>query len=212
MIGGNYVYDNFSHWHAGRDTLDTVTLRHHLLDTNNTQGASACIRELSRMLLAQISAAGGVNHNDGDNNAPGYTIAVKAGRHNCDDIFQACDALKGHILKHGHLGYFPFMKNDENLSRVETFIARGIFNIPFNVASRITNDQRRLARDIFSQRQLTPTQTRNPGVFPHGYNITNDVIHLSPNILADTELPRMFDIDPERRGWPYYPNLNSVAK
>lgn len=115
------------------------------------------------------------------------------------------------MLIHGHLGYFPFIKNNENLSRVETFIARGIFNIPFYIAARITNDQRRIARDIFSQRQLTSTQTRTSRAFPYGYNITNNVIHLSPNILADTELPRMFEIDPEIRGWPYYPNLNSVA-
>lgn len=224
---GNYVYNNTS-WNTinatlntARNTrnirLNTATLQHHLLSTNNTQGASACIRELSRMLLAQIPNGAGAPlpgpHNVVGNNAPAYTIAVKAGGvgNNCDDIFLACDTLKEHMLIHGHLGYFPFMKNDKKLSKVETFIARGVFNIPFNIASRITNDQRRLARDIFSPRPLTPIQTRNLRAFPYGYNITNDVIHLSPNILADTELPHMFEIDPERRGWPHYPNLNSVA-
>jgi len=236
---GNYQFNNVGgvvaqKWNKGQgaaNILTAATLRSHLLailggmkDGAYTLAAapgitlqqarnSACVREIARMLLAQIpAAAGGAGpHNVEGNDNPAYTIAAKIGGNNCDDIFLACDALKEHMLIHGHLGYFPFMKNNENLSRVETFIARGIFNIPFNIASRITNDQHRLAQNIFSQRQLTSLQTHNGGAFPHGYNITNDVIHLSPNILADTELPHMFEIDPERRGWPYYPNLNSVA-
>ena len=99
--------------------------------------------------------------------------------------------------------FYPFLKNNKNLSRVETFIARGIFNIPFYIASRITNYQLRIANNVFSPRHLAANQTRNLGAFPHGYNVTNDVIHLSPNILGDTELPCMFEIDPERRRWPY---------
>ena len=215
VMGVIYVYNNIC-WNDERDhKLDATTLQHHLLNTNNNQGASNCIRELSRMLLTQIPAVGGRGagpHNVADNNTPNYTIAAKAaGGCNCDDIFLACDELKEHMLIHGHLGYFPFIKTNKNLGRVETFITRGIFNIPFNIAARITNDQRRIARGIFSQRHLTPQQTHNPVAFQHGYDITNNVIHLSSNILADTELPHMFEIDPERRGWPYYPNLNSVA-
>ena len=165
-------------------------------------------------VVAQIpAAAGGAGlHNVPGNNTLAYTIAAKAaGGLNCDDIFLECAALKEHMLIHGHLGYFLFMKNDKNLSRVETFIPRGIFNVPFYIASRITNDQRRIAQNIFAHRHLTPFQTCNPGAFPNGYNVTNDVIHLSPNILANNQLPYMFKVDPEKRGWPNNPNLESVA-
>ena len=110
VIGGNYLYNNI-HWgDGGGHQLNAATLRYHLLDKNNTQGASACIRELSRLFLAQIPAAGGVGlgpHNVGVNNGSDNTIAAKAvGRHNCEDIFMACNTLKEHMLIHGHLGYF----------------------------------------------------------------------------------------------------------
>lgn len=231
---GNYVYNNI-YWHDERGTrLNADTLRYHLLnvkdDADGTRAYAiasaraharaffrartrpytrartshlsfvrnhalacvrACIRELSRMLLAQIPATGRIRlvgpHNVAGNNNSNYTVAPKAegnGR-NCDDIFLACDALKNHLLEHGHLGYFPMIsvQNENSQVKVNKLIPRGIFNIPFNVASRIANH----------------------------HNLTTDTLHLSPNILAGTELPAMFAVDPERRGWPAHPNLESVA-
>lgn len=66
---GNYVYNNIGWNDGGGRKLNTATLQHHLSSIRaaipaGTSAAIAtanqnCIRELSRMLLAQIPAAGG---------------------------------------------------------------------------------------------------------------------------------------------------------
>lgn len=170
-----------------------------------------CIRELSRMLLAQIPAADGTTdgpHNIAENNGVAYVTLDRIA-----DVYKSCGELKNHLLEHGHLGYFPVFSviKENSQAKVNKFVPRGIFNIPFNIASRITNNQLAIANRILSQRYLSSNQTHNPGAFPHGYNITRDVIHLSPNIMANSELPVMFAVDPERRGWPDHPNLESAT-
>lgn len=191
-------------WHDGEDILTPQSLKVYLARLPGMN----ILRELARMLLAQIPAAGGVNYNVAENNDVAYVTLDRIA-----DVYKSCGELKKHLLEHGHLGYFPVFSviKENSQAKVNKFVPRGIFNIPFNIASRITNNQLTIANRILSQRYLSSNQTRSPIAFPYGYNITSDVIHLSPNILADTELPRMFKIDPESRGWPYYPNLNSVA-
>ena len=161
----NYVYNNIGWNDGGGRKLNTATLQHHLSSiraaipagtpTAIATASQNCIRELSRMLLAQIPAAGGIGpgpHNVAGNNTPGYTIAAKAGghpgRYNCDDIFLACDALKEHMLIHGHFGYFPMFSHSDHLGVSNCIISRGLFNIDLTIMNRINKSQRQIYNDF----------------------------------------------------------------
>lgn len=182
-------------WHQlleninGTHILTAENLRYHLIRIWNNQERgvtgriiprTSILRELARMLLAQIPAAGRVNHNVAENNSVAYMI-----RERITDVYKSCGELKKHLLEHGHLGYFPMfsvMKENPQV-KVNKLIPRGIFNIPFNVASRIANH----------------------------HNLTIDTLHLSPNILPNIELPVMFAVDPDWRRGSAHPNLESVT-
>jgi hypothetical protein len=146
------------------------------------------LQELSRLLLAQgAPAAPGVH------NIPGnYTLSFYAVGQAVHDVAQS---LKVHMLKHGHLGYFPeFNYNSEGSPTVaNNRTPRGIFNIPFQVASRICRNQKERIRNRFNfyindEEYLAGSSA----TYPNRYRITDDVHHLLPNI----ESAELFAIDP----------------
>lgn len=232
ISGRTYVYNNehIPHpnngtpcrWHQQQNGVGVILtaqeLHDHLVNIKNGHGINGAgvpivqvdiLKELARMLLAQISpyqlpgAAGVVKHNDVANNTPGYVLVAVAR----DDIYRNCDELKEHMLFHGHLGYYPCLSFTPGRSpcAVNQLSARGIFNIPFNVANRITNFQKNMINSFLNNNPNYFALPHTPA-YPNGYNINADTFHLLPTIASEM----MFNIDP----WVsanLHPNLADVA-
>lgn len=198
---GNYVYNNIGWNDGGGHKLNTVTLQHHLSSILAGGTRQDCICELSRMLLAQIPAVVGRGtgpHNVTGNNTPGYTVAAKAGRHpgryNCDDIFLACDALKEHMLIHGHFGYFPMFSHSDHLGVSNCIISKGLFNIDLTIMNRINKSQRQIYNDfvrffIGDTGSFSAYPNEN---YPLNRAINDNYLHLFPNIIRNVG----FKVDP----------------
>lgn len=154
------------------------------------------LKELGRMLLAQIPAGGqnsAMSHNIPENKDPEYTTRYAS------YIHENCDELKKHMLEHGHLGYFPGLSYipGRSPSVVNQLSSRGIFNIPFSVAKRVTSFQKNMLRGFL-------TNQYNYFTLPGGYSVTEDTFHLLPVITSELG----FGID---TGKTDRPNLESVA-
>lgn len=122
-------------------------------------------------------------------------------------IINCCQTLKNHLLTHGHLGYYPeFSYVPENSECVvNQRQARGIFNIPYSIAKRILQEQKR-KHQFYNGIIYSYHLPINTNTYQVGYNITEDVHHLLPNIESNI----MFHIDPSVAG-NNHPNLEDVA-
>ncbi len=130
-VGGNNVWHNV----GGNNRLTSQMLMNHL----NGMPVANTLRELARMLLAQIPIIpGGMNHNILANNNAAYIAPA-----NINDVYKSCSELKTHLLAHGHLGYFPIFSviNENPLVKVNKLVPRGIFRVRPNIIQRVMNAQ-----------------------------------------------------------------------
>lgn len=121
-------------WHDGEDMLTSQSLKAYLARLPGMN----ILRELARMLLAQIPAAGGVNYNVAENNDVAYVTLDRIA-----DVYKSCGELKNHLLEHGHLGYFPIFSviNEKPLVKVNKLVPRGIFRVRPNIIQRVMTSQ-----------------------------------------------------------------------